>query len=138
MKCKHTEYTDHLRASLVGDVGHVIHVRTYGTCLAQLPLGPANDDDPRVQCEIRAAEIVDALERSTGQTAQELGMSSCEVHGFGAGIEEADIDLDEACRAGHWADGHWAGWFAAHIASEAEMERLAALDCLLARGSEEQ
>lgn len=56
--CKHREHTDNLRASVLGNVGLLVHTRTCDDCNAQLPLGPAADDSPQVAIEQRAALLV--------------------------------------------------------------------------------
>jgi hypothetical protein len=77
--CRGDCYTPHVFDEVSGLYVDMIQC---GVCDVYLPLGPAADDDPAVQIEIRAAEIVATASISPGLTFAEMGFSVEEVDGW--------------------------------------------------------
>lgn len=80
--------------------GHTMIYKTCHRCRAWLSLGPSNDKPPEVKIEIRAAEIYVGAPSFLG-----VYISRAEVYGWFAGMEERDLQPDEAV----------SGWLAAVI-----------------------
>jgi hypothetical protein len=108
-RCSHDTYMFNVY-KLLGD-GRSRHTYECGKCHAWLSLGPANDADPRVAVEVRAAEIA-SIGRDAASMWMSNEMSDSERDGWGTHMRDWDhITIEGA---------EWAGYLAAAIASHGD------------------
>lgn len=113
--CDHRRVAVFDRGRSIPETGKLMEYRTCGRCHEWLPLGPSNDSDPRVQLEMRAAELADAYNADAGRWDGFVSLGMCSPQAEHAPLIETDIIAGRKWQRD--LDDYYAGHLAAEIAT---------------------